>query len=211
MKKIFWNVDTQYDFMRDDESFKGTLPIQGAREIEANLVKLTEFAEANKIQVVNTADWHKEDSYELSDNPDFMNKFPPHCLQYTKGAKFVPATNPGNPYKIGWEDGKIDLEEIVRRRNIIIYKDKFDVFKGNPHTKKIIETINPDITIVYGVATNVCVDFAVKGLIENNIQIYVPMDAIKELPNIPLPYVEWKRLGAKLVTTKDILEGKYEI
>ena len=31
MKTIFWNVDTQYDFMRDDESFKGGLPVSGAR------------------------------------------------------------------------------------------------------------------------------------------------------------------------------------
>ncbi len=204
MKTIFWNVDTQYDFMRDDESFKGTLAIPGARAIEGNLTKMTGLAETQGIQVVNTADWHDKNSEEISDNPDFINTFPAHCLQYTKGAEFVPATNPKDSYKIEWEGGDLDLEEIARRRNILIYKDKFDVFTGNPKTEQIVRTINPDRAIVYGVATNVCVDGAVTGLLERDIQVYVPIDAIKELPNLPLPYETWQRKGIVLTTTDDI-------
>ena len=120
MRTIFWNVDTQYDFMRDDESFKGALAIPGARAIEGNLAKLTRLAEAKGIQVVNTADWHRKDSPELSNNPDFVNKFPSHCLQNTKGAEYIPATNPENPYRVEWEKRNLDLEEIAQRRNIII-------------------------------------------------------------------------------------------
>ena len=206
MKTIFWNVDTQYDFMRSDESFKGALAIQGARIIEGNLARLTELAKVKRLKVVNTADWHKRDSPELSDNPDFINTFPPHCLQYTKGAEFVSATNPQDSYKIGWEQGDLNLEEIMRKRNVTIYKDKFDVFTGNPKTEQIVRAINPDRVIVYGVATNVCVDCAVRGLLERKIQTYVPTDAIKELPNLPLPYESWQRKGAVLTTTDEIYE-----
>lgn len=204
MKTIFWNVDTQYDFMRNDESYKGKLAIPGARAIEGNLIRLTKLAEENRIIVVNTADWHKANSLELSDKPDFVNTFPPHCLQHTKGAEFVLATNPNDPYRIGWEEGTLDLEEIEQKRNIIIYKDKFDVFVGNPKTEQIVQAINPDRAVVYGVATNVCVDCAVRGLLERKVQVYVPTDAIKELPNLPLPYENWQRDGAILATTDEI-------
>ena len=114
MRTIFWNVDTQYDFMRSD----GKLYVQGAEQIERNLEILTQLAETQGIKVVNTADWHKQDSPELSDNPDFVNTFPPHCLQNTKGAEYVPATSPKNPYAVEWEEGTLDLEKIVRIRNI---------------------------------------------------------------------------------------------
>ena len=211
MKTIFWNVDTQYDFMRNDENFKGALPVPNARNIEGNLARLTKFAKQKGIYVVNTADWHRKDSDELSDTPDFIKTFPVHCLQYTKGAEFVPATNPKDPYKIEWENRNLDLGEIIRRRNIVIYKDKFDVFTGNPKTEQIVEIINPNRAVVYGVATNVCVDCAVKGLLKRGVEVYVPTDAIKELPNLPLPYDSWKSEGAILTRTNDIykmLEGR---
>ena len=204
MKTIFWNVDTQYDFMRNDGSFKGALAILGAREIEGNLARLTKLAEKEGIQVVNTADWHKRNSPELSDNPDFVNTFPPHCLQDTKGAEYVTATNPDNPYRVEWETGNLDLDEIAQRRNIVIYKDKFDVFTGNSKTDQIVKAINPKEAVVYGVATNVCVDFAVRGLLERSVEVYVPTDAIKELPNLPLPYENWQRSGAILTQTDEI-------
>ena len=195
MKTIFWNVDTQYDFMKPE----GKLYVTGAEAIEPNLVKLTQLAEVNKIKVVNTGDWHNPDSEELSDNPDFMNTFPQHCMANSPGAKFIPATNPKNPYIINWEDKDIDAERVLQERNILLYKDAFNVFEGNPHANRIVELFKSnrvERAIVYGVATNVCVDFAVNGLLERKVQVYVPIDAIKELPNLPLPYKGWQEKGA---------------
>ena len=65
MKTIFWNVDTQYDFMRDDSSFKGALAVPGAKSIEKNLKKLTDFARENEYQIVNTADYMTEEVMDL--------------------------------------------------------------------------------------------------------------------------------------------------
>jgi len=208
MKTIFWNVDTQYDFMTDDEIFKGALAIPGAREIEGNLARLTEYAARENIRVVNTADWHTDDSEELSDNPDFKTTFPKHCMQNTLGADFVPATAPENPYRIDWKAKYVDADEIERARNIVLYKDKFDVFTGTPHAEKVLGIMKPKRAIVYGVATNVCVDCAVRGLLERKVEVYVPLDAIKELPGLPLPYDNWKALGAKLVTTEEVVGGR---
>lgn len=208
MKTLFWNVDTQYDFMRSDEDYKGKLAIPGARDIEVNLKLLTQYAKENNLKVVNSADWHHPESEELSDKPNFITTFPEHCMANTFGAEFVPATKPENSYVIDWRDATFKAEEVKRNRNIVLYKDKFDVFTGTRHTNGIVDLLHPEKAVVYGVATNVCVDFAVRGLLERKIEVYVPTDAIKELPNIPLPYDNWKVLGAKLVTTKDVLEGK---
>ena len=204
MKTIFWNVDTQYDFMRDDEAYKGRLAIPGAKAIEGNLEKLTAIAKQLGIKVINTADWHTIESEELSTNPDFTKTFPQHCMQDTKGAQFVPATNPENPYLIDWKQEQFDKEKVLQTRNIVLYKDKFDIFTGTPHSDKVVELIRPEKVVVYGVATNVCVDCAVKGLLERKVQVYVPTDAIKELPNLPLPYENWQRKGAILTRTDDI-------
>ncbi|MFH1063534.1 MAG: cysteine hydrolase family protein [Candidatus Woesearchaeota archaeon] len=214
MKTIFWNVDTQYDFMRDDESFKGALPIPGAREIESNLERLTMYANETRIQVVNTADYHTPASEELSDTPDFKSTFPPHCLKGTRGADFISATEPvdGWPVRIYWDDADFDEEALQGHcRNIVIYKDRFDVFTGNPHTEKVLEAIRPDRAVVYGVATNVCVDYAVRGLLKRGVEVYVPTDAIKELSGLPLEETirAWQDNGAKLVTVDDIV--KYNI
>ncbi len=65
---LFWNVDTQVDFMKAD----GKLYVQNAEEIAPTLEKLTAFAKENNIKVVNTCDYHNENSQELSDTPDFI-------------------------------------------------------------------------------------------------------------------------------------------
>ncbi len=207
---IFWNVDTQYDFMRDDEEYHGTLAIPGAQDIENNLETLTWLAEERNLKVVNTADWHTMSSREISLTPDFKSTFPPHCLQGTRGAKYMPATNPVRPYVISWTDEISNFvkfgDGIRRSRNIVLYKDEFDVFdpRGGPHTDKVLEIIKPDRAIVYGVATNVCVDYAVMGLRQRGVEVYVPLDAIKELPGLPLPFEKWKEAGVKMIETKNV-------
>ena len=201
MKTVFWNVDTQYDFMREN----GKLPIPGAIEIEKNLEDLTLLAKEKNLQLINTGDWHEKTSKELSDKPDFVNTFPPHCMKNTIGAEFVPATAPENPYVIDWRAKDFDKEKLRNAKNVVLYKDAFDIFSGNKYADQVVvDVIKPDRAIVYGVATNVCVDFAVMGLLERNVEVYVPVDAIKELPNLPLPLDKWKEKGAKLIQTNDV-------
>jgi len=202
MKTIFWNVDTQYDFMRAD----GKLPVPDAELIEPNLEKLTQYARNNDIQVVNTADWHHKDSKEFSDEPNYQTTFPPHCLKDSAGAQYIPATTPSKAYIVDWESN-LDAHVLSEHQgDVTIYKDAFDVFAGNQHTEKILEILNPDRAIVYGVATNVCVDFAVRGLLDRGVEVFVPTDAIKELPGLPLEetLAAWKSKGAKLITTHDV-------
>lgn len=205
MRTIFCNVDTAYDFMRKD----GKLYVPGAEVIEANLEALTRTAEENGITVLNTADWHTRDSVEISDKPDYIMTFPMHCEKGTQGAEFVPATKPRSSYVISWEQPTIDEKMVISSRNITLLKDRFDVFdpEGNRHSGRVIELLRPELAVVYGVATNVCVDYHVEGLRMRGIEVEVPLDAIKELPGLPLDKVlrKWERLGVRLTTTEEVL------
>ena len=71
-KIIFWNVDTQIDFMLPE----GKLYIQGAEKILPNLKLLTDYARKNEIKIVNTRDFHSINDKEISNTPDFVNTFP---------------------------------------------------------------------------------------------------------------------------------------
>ncbi len=182
---LFWNVDTQVDFMK----------------------KLTAFAKENKVKVVNTCDYHNENSQELSDTPDFITTFPPHCMENTKGQEYVTATQPENPVIFDWnkEYSTTEINEAVEnRRNIVIRKDLFDVFTGNPNADNIVKALAPEKIFVYGVATNVCVDFALMGLAKRGYKVFVIEDAIKELPNIPTPFDTWKKQGITFINTEEI-------
>ena len=204
---IFWNEDTQKDFMYEGWA----LPVPGAERIIPNLEKLTRFARENNYKVVNTGDWHTKDSREFSDNPDYVNTFPPHCLRNTEGAELIPETMPENSYIIDWTMESFDANKVQTNRNVVIYKDAFNVFddvNGNLHTRNIVNLLNPNKVVVYGVATNVCVDYAVMGLLKMGKEVYAVTDAMKELPGMELPYEKWKAHGAKLVTTKNVLENK---
>ncbi len=197
---LFWNVDTQIDFL----SPSGKLYVPGAELLKPNWKKLTQIAKDYSITVVNTADWHFNDSAELSETPDFIHTFPPHCMAESAGAEYIDETNPENSLVIDWNK-QLSLNEIVNsKRNFTIRKDAFDVFKGNPYTGEILKILSPETVIVYGVTTNVCVNDAVMGLSKRVARVLVIEDAIKELPNIPLPFPNWKNSGVTMIKLSQV-------
>jgi nicotinamidase/pyrazinamidase len=197
-KTLFWNVDTQEDFI--DQA--GKLYVNGAEEIRPILKQITDFAKIEGIRVVNTCDYHHIYSEELSSTPDYKTSFPEHCLAGSAGAEFISETEPESALLIDWDLELAifaEFDDPKRFRNIVIRKDAFDVFAGNPYTEKIVQILDPDQVFVYGVTTNICVDKAVMGLSRRGYKIFVFEDAIKELPNLPLPFENWKALGIRLI------------
>lgn len=194
---LFWNVDTQFDFV----SSQGKLYVPGAELLKPNWEKLTKLAKNRLITVVNTADWHYTDSAELSNNPDYVTTFPVHCMANTSGAEYIVETNPENPLIFDWnKEYRITMETIDpnRYRNYIIRKDAFDVFEGNRYTEQILNLLAPKTVIVYGVSTNVCVNDAVVGLAKRVNKVIVVENGIKELPKIPLPFENWRKSGVEM-------------
>jgi len=200
---LFWNVDTQEDFI--DQA--GKLYVQGAEQIRPMLKQITDFAKQAELRVVNTCDYHHINSYEISAFPDFVTTFPQHCLAGTSGADFISETQPELPLLIDWDSELAlfaEFDDPKRYRNLVVRKDAFDVFAGNPNVEKMVQILNPGKVFIYGVTTNICVDKAVMGLSQRGIQVYVFMDAIKELPNLPLPFGTWKDAGVKMITFDEV-------
>ena len=79
---ILWDVDTQVDFMLPE----GKLYVPGAEETIPAMERLVAAARAAGVVHVASADDHELTDPELSDAPDFLDTYPPHCLRGTSGA-----------------------------------------------------------------------------------------------------------------------------
>jgi nicotinamidase/pyrazinamidase len=200
---LFWNVDTQNDFVEPS----GKLYTKDAELLKPVWAEITRFAQRHKIKVVNTADYHYIHSEEIDDYPDFEKTFPPHCLAGSTGAEFIKETNPTDPIVYEW-DKTYDIMalsvDLPNYRNIVIRKDAFDVFQGNKVTDTLLNLLKPEVVVVYGVTTNICVDHAIRGLKKQVKKVVVLTDAIKELPGLPLPYAAWKKMGVKMLTFSEL-------
>jgi nicotinamidase/pyrazinamidase len=206
---IFWDVDTQHDFM--DAS--GALYVPNAELIKPKLQQLTQYAHAHAIPIVASSDDHTLEHPEISSSPDYRETFPPHCMRGTMGAEKIPQTALRSPLTI--EPEEVPHEKLVRRLephdgDVLIRKHRFDVF-SNPNTSTLIEAWDPTEIVLYGVSLDFCVRFALDGLIDVGIPtIHLVLDATK-------PIVEgdaaglvagWKKQDVRIVTTDDVVCGR---
>ncbi len=207
-KIIFWDVDTQYDFMMPD----GKLYVPGAEGIADNLERLTEYARENAIQICGSVDYHLLTDAEISDNSDLHEAFPPHCLQNTPGQKKIPETSPIDPLWIDNERFDPDrLEEIISKHGgeIIFRKQKFDVF-SNPNVPAVLDILQPTHIVVYGVALDVCDAHAIEGFLRiGKYNIYLVEDAAKPIyEDKGRELIEdWSKRGVKMIRTADVESG----
>lgn len=207
-KVIFWDVDTQYDFMMPD----GKLYVRGAEALMSNLERLTSYAHSNGIQICGSVDYHLLSDPEISDKPDYHETFPPHCLQGTAGQEKVAATKPSNPVWIDSRKYKFDqLRKLLANHDgeIIFRKQKFDVF-SNPNMIDFLNWLRPTDIVVYGVALDVCDAYAIEGFLKlGKYSIYLVKDAVKPIYEDKGKELieDWTRRGVKIVNTVDIESG----
>ncbi len=205
---IFWDVDTQYDFIMPD----GKLYITDAENILPNLERLTACARQQGIPIFGSVDFHNPDDPEISDDPDFQDTFPPHCLKGTPGQEKVPETRPENPL---WIDSDSEDADVLNHRmrnhagEVIFRKQRFDVFT-NPNVDPVLNAVRPGRIVLYGVALDVCNAHAVNGFLERNTApIRLVTDATQAI--VPQRGEElvnrWKTRGVEVVTTDEIVGG----
>lgn len=151
MKTVFFDVDTQIDFLFP----AGALYVPGAETIVPVIASLNRYAARNKIPIISTADAHSEDDPEFRD-------WHPHCVVDT----------------VGQQKPKATLVEGAEQ--ILVLKQKLDCF-SNPALPGILDRLGADRFVVYGVVTEFCVKCAAFGLLERGGRVELITDAIKSI------------------------------
>jgi nicotinamidase/pyrazinamidase len=210
----------------------GNLYVPDAESIIPNLEKLTQYARAHSIPILGSVDEHTEENAEISDEPDFQDTFPPHCMRGTPGQEKINATKPRNPL---WIESRkyvrfahrrqrltdeTELSQQVKEHNgeIIFKKQKFDVF-SNPNVDAVLDIVKPEHIVVYGVALDVCNAYAIEGFLkrarlcrkhgrQGRYKISLVEDATKPInPERAKELIEkWKSKGVQILTTEKVTQ-----
>jgi nicotinamidase/pyrazinamidase len=196
VRRILWDVDTQVDFMLPT----GKLYVGGAEETAPAMRRLVEAARAAGIPHVASADDHELTDAEISEEPDFRTTYPPHCLRATHGARKVPETDQADPVPITLEP--IAERWLRRGREFLLLKKSFDVFT-NPNTDRLLDVLDPEEIVLFGVATDVCDDAAIRGFLARGRRVLFVEDAARGLDaeRVAAVTAAWRDGGVEFTTT----------
>jgi nicotinamidase/pyrazinamidase len=196
--KVLWDVDTQVDFMLPH----GKLYVPGAEHTIPAMQRLVDAARASGIVHVASADDHELTDAEIADEPDFRNTYPPHCLRGTRGALKIPETEQEDPVPITLE---LLPERYLQGREFLILTKTFDVFT-NPNTDVLLDRLDPDEVVVFGVATDVCDDAAIRGFLARGRKVTFVEDAARGLDEerAAICTAFWRENGVEFTTSEVI-------
>jgi nicotinamidase/pyrazinamidase len=173
VKRILWDVDTQVDFVHAD----GKLAVPGAADVVSAMAELVDAARRTGVPHVASADDHELTDAEISESPDFRSTYPPHCLRGTRGAEKIHETQQADPVPLALTDVP---DRWFRGREFLLLKKHFDVFT-NPNTDRLLAFLDPEEVVLFGVATDVCDDAAVRGLLARGRRVVFVEDASRGL------------------------------
>lgn len=171
METVFFDVDTQLDFLLPS----GALPVPGAEDLVKPLTELTRFANAHRIQIISTADAHTENDAEFK-------KWKPHCVAGTIGQRKIASTLLSRPIVLGSAAGALEqsASRLKDASQIIVEKQMLDCFT-NPNLRLLLDLLEADRYVVYGVVTEYCVRCAAFGLLDAGARVELVTDAIRSL------------------------------
>ena len=163
MKTVFFDVDTQIDFLYP----AGALYVPGAERIVPVIATLNRHAAANGILVVSTTDAHSENDPEFRD-------WPPHCVAGTFGQQKPQATLLDRRVVIPSTAGSFPLGDA---QQVLLEKQTLDCFSN----QNLPALLDADRYVVYGVVTEICVRFAAFGLLKTGKPVSIVTDAVMHL------------------------------
>jgi nicotinamidase/pyrazinamidase len=183
MKTVFFDVDTQIDFVYP----AGALYVPGAERILPAVAELNRRAQL----VISTMDAHSED------DPEFKT-YPHHCVLGTTGQQKPASTLLDQRATIPAASEGI--------RQLILEKQKLDCF-SNFHLRSLLAKLGAERYVVYGVVTELCVRCAVFGLLETGKRVELVADAVKALDEEAAQkmFAEFTAAGGLLTTAGEVL------
>lgn len=194
MKPVFFDIDSQLDFLYPS----GALYVPGAERITPAIARLNRYAAAHRIPVISTTDAHAENDLEFQ-------TWPHHCVAGALGQRKPEDTLLAKRVVVPNRPGDFSLEGAEQ---VIVEKQTVDAF----HTlnlDRIIDRLRGDSFVVYGVVTEICVLFAVRGLLKFGKPVMVVTDAIETLrvEDSQKALVEMQSCGASLTTLNFIVDN----
>jgi nicotinamidase/pyrazinamidase len=206
VKRVLWDVDTQVDFMLPD----GKLYVPGAEETIPAMARLVAAAREASIVHVASADDHELTDPEISDDPDFTNTYPPHCLRGTRGAQRIAETEQSDPLPLSHIPFPPRLIPglVEGRREVLLLKKNFNVFT-NPNTEPLLDALDPDELVVFGVATDVCDDAAIRGFLLRGRKVVFVEDAARGLDEgrVATCTAAWREGGVQFISADEAVAG----
>jgi nicotinamidase/pyrazinamidase len=134
-------VDVQNDFCEG-----GSLQVAGGSDVAAGISEHVTAYRAEYRHVVATRDYHISPGGHFSENPDFLESWPPHCVVGTPGARFHPA---------------LDLSVVEEVFTKGAHSAAYSGFEGTAEDGRSLATwlreAGVDTVDVVGLATDFCV------------------------------------------------------
>ena len=185
-------VDAQQGF---SDFCPAELPIPGAFQI---VPLINELLKLPWSAVHATQDWHPPDHCSFLGRRD--NLYPPHCVQGTVGAEFLPGLLTQRFHAI-WRKG-FDSE-----------REAYAVTAQHPEFGSFLVHSGIGQVFVCGLATNVCCFYTARDLRQTGMEVFMIEDASAgiDLPAANLFQAkareEGLELGIKYVSTSEVLGG----
>jgi nicotinamidase/pyrazinamidase len=193
---VFWEVDTQADFMLPG----GKLYVPGAERLLPNIRRLIDAARQGRVFLVSHGCYHTKD------DPEFKT-FPPHCIKGTAGSDYVPEALTEKMVTVPNQPTAVLPHDLSQYQQIHLEKQTLDIFASR-HAGELVKRLGDDAEfVVFGVVTEYCVRFAAKGLLERGRRVWVVKDAIETLKTEDgqRTVAELQALGARFITTDQAL------
>lgn len=195
---IFFDVDTQYDFM-DRE---GALAVPDAGAIWHNIERLLRAAGERGITTISSRCAHEPG------DPEF-DLFPPHCLDGTPGAERIFADLPQLPREEIPVDAAADEGvRLAHGHHYIVKKKAFDLFSNSwLDGLRRGGAFAGETCIVFGVATDYCVRACGLGLEAAGARVLIVEDAVRGVAagTTADALAELRAGGAEFTTTDTVL------
>jgi nicotinamidase/pyrazinamidase len=199
---ILWDVDTQVDFVEPGAK----LYVAGAENARPAMARLVEAARAGGIVHVASCDQHELSDPEISEEPDYESTWPPHCLLGTRGAEKIPETKQLDPLPLPLVPVPAPtLRRLLDGRlEILIPKKQYDPFT-NPNAETLLDLLDPDEILVFGVATDICDDAAVRALLRRGRRVAFVENASRGVDEsrVVACTTAWRDAGVRFTTADD--------
>jgi nicotinamidase/pyrazinamidase len=201
VNRVLWDVDTQVDFVHAD----GKLAVPDAEAAVPAMARLVEAARLAGIPHVASADDHELTDTEISERPDYTTTYPPHCLRGTRGAEKIAETMQDDPVPLALT---VVPEKWLRGREFLLLKKSFNVFT-NPNAERLLERLDPGEVILFGVATDVCNDAAIRGLLARGRAVTFVEEASRGLNEARTLActTAWREAGVSFASVDEVVAG----